>query len=1592
MLLLGWGSPVCILADTGLSDSLVVRVDSIVPAACHGSSDGAIFLDVQGHGPFGFLWSTGDTTGQLPQVPAGQYGVTVTDSLGAVVVLDSIEVGQPDSLQLSPDTIVPPSCLAADGSLSVLATGGIGDYTYTWAQGASGTLLDSLPAGTYAVTVTDGNGCTAMLSLELVPTFPAVSLLSDGPLTCSRPIVRLDGATVPAGPNAVFQWSAGNGGTFTGPTDTLIVAVSSAGSYTLSVTDTLTGCTAEATVSVPADTVTPLVTIAIPDTLTCDQATISLAADVLPAHEDRTYQWSTTDGHILDGADTASPQVDAAGLYRLLVTDTLTGCSSLDSVRVSADTAPPTGTAQGGTLTCYQPLLTLTSDLDTNEVLFSWTGPGGFSSLLAEPLVSIAGDYTLNLTDRSSGCTDSVVVTVDDRTQVPVLQIQGGALTCTAATVLLEASASLPDLTWLWTLDSDTLSQEPAVTVTAPGWYTVLAQDTLYGCSALDSFLVVTDTLAPVVQAGEDLVFHCNLTSATLPGTLVAPVGSFSIQWSTEDGQLSGSDSTLSVQAEAPGTYVLTVTDLSNGCTGRDSLAITQVDPLSLAVSATDVYCYQQASGEAAVEGSGGLLPFTYAWSSGSTAATATGLVAGTYTVTVTDANACTAVAEVTVAEPTPLTVVLTATGQSLSGSEDGTLLAVPTGGIAPYTFHWNTGSTDSLLLGLPPGTYFVTVTDDKGCEAYASGQVNTFPCVLQATLATSPVVCHGTATGTASVAVENAVAPLAFVWSTGDTLATVGGLPGGVHTVTVSDSTQCSVLLNAWITEPTPLQVTELFHFDVACATDTDGLLVAAANGGVQPYAFTWSSGASLPFQSNLSAGTYELTVTDHLGCTAVLAGTVAVLDTTPPTLHWSPVTAYLDETGSATVAPEQFDAGTTDDCGLADWSVSQSLFGCQDTGTHSLLLRVTDTNGNESSALVTLTVLDTLTPVLVCPADQVTSLCQAIVSYDLPQVTDNCPVGDSLLVLVSGAPSGSIFPAGTTTVRYAYTDAGGRTGSCNFSVTVTDSLSTTVAGTGLSCHQACDGTLTLSPDGGVAPYQAAWSDGDTALVRTGLCAGPYMVTLTDASGCQQTLDMNVQEPDPLTLAFVELHPPLCPDGTDGSVAAQVGGGTGSYNLSWSTGATDTYLTDLGTGDYALTVTDANGCTRAGTVVLSAADSLAPELVLVQPLTLFLDAAGHADLTVDQFDAGSTDDCGISSWTYHPATFDCSQPGPVSVTVTAQDANGNVSAAILLVTVADTLAPALSCPADLVRGSCDSVVAYPLPQVTDNCPVDPAALALVQGLPPMAVFPAGVTVVTYAYADPAGQAASCSFTVTVAEESAAEGAVTAVDCADKCTGAVALTLSPPNAPVDILWSTGATGTLVGDLCAGTYSVVLTDAYGCQRAYEYEVPAPDPLVVVVDAVVADQDNSGTGSVSVSLSGGVMPYTFAWTQDGMPVGSTEDLTGLSAGLYSLLATDANGCTITAQVAVDNLTGTRPALSRPAQLVLPNPADAWLQVTWPATGGPAPYRILDARGQLRITGILSGGNTRLAVDALPAGTYVLQVDAGGTMWHERFVIVR
>jgi hypothetical protein len=1157
---------------------------------CVNTSTGAINITPGGgNGTYTYLWSNGAVTEDLNNIPAGIYTVTITSG-GQSFVSDPIEVLAP-ALPLSAEVlnINPVGCNGVTGSITVSGIGGWQTaYTYQWQNGQNTETATGLSAGLHKVTVTDAEGCTTVLVQNLAPAvYPFANIETPAPITCSQSTVQLDGSASDSGDDFTYQWFASSGGHIVSGATTTTPIVDADGNYTLQVTNTITTCATFLTVSVTTDQSLPSANAGPEGIVSCPVPVDTLQGS---GSTGSSYAYTWSGGNVISGGNTLAPVVGAPGVYTLTVTNWANGCTQTSTTTVTGFNTPPTVNTTGGTLTCGAGSVTLTTSTNSNTPTFTWTGPNGYSSNLQSPAVGTSGSYNVVVNDSITGCSNAATAIITANNTAPGATASAGSLTCVLSNVVVVGTTPDTNATYTWTGPNGFASSLPNFTVAVEGQYNLVVTDPDNGCTSTASAAIASNTTPPTASALSPGNLNCNTAQLQLNGTGSAQGANISYAWTTSDGHIVSGESSQTPLVDAAGSYSIQVTNADNGCTATAGAVVIQSQAVAANVTVqNNVLCNGSSNGSATVAGSGGNGTFSYAWSTGETTESVSNLAAGFYVVSLTDGENCTASTSVVIAQPAILSVNATTIGQSMSGVNDGSATANPTGGTADYTYHWSNDSTSQTIAGLAPGAYTVTVTDLNGCSTVETVNVNSFDCSLSTSISSTNISCFGAENGAATVDYIGGTEPLTFNWSNGPTTQAVTGLAEGTYTVIILDANNCPASLNVTIQQPAPLTANATTTGESFTGAN-DGTASANPTGGSGAYTYFWNNGAATQNIADLAPGTYTVTVTDVNGCETsqtVVVNTYSCAISTNSTT--SPVTCAGAANGSVTVV---LNGGT------APFNYAWSNGGSDAT--------ITNLSGGTYIATIT---------------DD--NACSVIVS-----ATVNEPAPFSNLNIEIVQPS---------------------------------------------CPNEATGSAVVTLDGGTAPYNYLWNNGATGNTLANVTAGNYSVQVTDANGCTNLSLVAILSND-VEAPTVSAQNAVVTLDNSGNVVITLA--TINAQFADNCGVASTVISpnsfscsQIGEQVVTLTVTDLSGLTSIATATVKVVDNEAP--VVTCPNSIVVCPSNNL---VNYQPAIAQDNClALSGQWSQTSGLPSPSEFPVGTTVQTfifTDASGNVGSCSFSVTV----------------------------------------------------------------------------------------------------------------------------------------------------------------------------------------------------------------------------------------------------------------------------------------------------------------------------------
>ena len=530
-----------------------------------------------------------------------------------------------------------------------------------------------------------------------------------------------------------------------------------------------------------------------------------------------------------------------------------------------------------------------------------------------------------------------------------------------------------------------------------------------------------------------------------------SPIGSpiYNYSWI---GPGTYSASSKNISGLLAGTYVVTVTD-NNSCTKNKSISISEPSAIWIKDSTIQVSCNGLTDGKIFLKDSGGTGSHTYSWAGPgaftSTSKNISGLVAGDYTVTVKDSFNCVKTLKVTVTEPNKISLAATATNLKCNADKSGAITLTISGGTPAYNYDWKGPGTykntvDKDLTGIGAGSYKLMLTDNNGC-ADSITSVVTEPTKMILTYDSTNVLCNGSDEGSIDVTVSGGTVTGSYIYnwdgpnSYSQPTEDITKLKAGAYIYTVLDDNNCQLLDTITIFEPAKLQL----NIATVSVCDGQGTLTVNAYGGVKPYTYfvdysLKTSPTDTVVINNLPDKIYSVLTQDANSCLDSVKVNLQHVDGILPTVNVNNITAYLDNAGSVTIKTADIDNSSFDNCGVDTMYLNKYSFNCSDVGVDTVILSVVDVNGNIRTKKATVTVLDTISPVI--------TVQNTIISID---TSSNAYLKQSMVVLTSAdncsvdtiVLSKNVFTladVGVNSVLITITDKSGNTVKQSLNVTV--------------------------------------------------------------------------------------------------------------------------------------------------------------------------------------------------------------------------------------------------------------------------------------------------------------------------------------------------------------------------------------------------------------------------------------------------------------------------------------------------------------------------------------------------------------------------
>jgi large repetitive protein len=1098
-----------------------------IPSSCGGAMTGVASANAAGGAaPYTFAWSTGQTGNLITGLAVGTYAVTVTDA-NACQQTKQVTIGSASTISATA-TIVHESCNGKDGAITLNPTGGTAPYNVTWLTMPMqfGNTISNLEDSFYVYSIVDALGCTYSDYARVINHCPQI---------CD---------TILYVPN-LLQVAASlyinpfNGGFLTGSSPYKDLAMANYTNY--------------------QGIHTHVIGVEIGLGYVGNSSNSSVEFVV----------WDGTGG--VPGSELGSHSVDMPTLganvgqsfYVKFGTEVMVGNEFFVGYKIptaAGDTIAFASSSIGDGVKGSNVAWTQYSDGTWHSFLNDWQEDMGVAIL---PVMGTPPQAIFSPTNVTACATNAQVT-------------------------FTNSSTNASDFTWTLA-GANTVSPvafSPTVHYSTVGTYN--AELIVHNSCVSDTMFVpnaVTVNNCPVncnlyaVLTQTNLSCGNNGTATVAPSAGTAP---YNVVWSTN--QTSNTIANLST-----GIYTVTVTD-ATGCAVVGSINVSSpTPPLNIVVNGTNETCAQN-DGTVNVVAIGGTAPYTYVWNTTATADSLIGLAAGTYSVTVTDANNCSLSNAVIISAPPPIMVDSLISNSLLCASDsNGSAAIYVSGDTLTHTYAWSNGSIFSTAHHLSSGTYYITVTNTAGCQIQDSVTIIAPPPILVTVANLTNIKCNGDATGAITVNTTGGTGLYNYSWNnSSSTTNSAANLVAGLQTVTVTDANGCSVMDSIHLTEPNPL-VIQVTTTPVSCTGGFDGTATANISGGVGNYSLFWDNFQTTPTATNLTPGTHQILVTDANGCQQITPFNILTI---PPMSAASFTSQSVSCTGGNNGnASIQMSGGTP------PYSYNWNTTPIQNTATAFHLstgvysVTVTDANGCTFFS-PNISVTEPF-PLIVTAIDVFNPLCHnGTDGYIQLNATGGTP--NYSYTWSNGGTTSMVLNLSASTYTVVVNDANGCSKTLNFTLTEPDALIFQAATMPTSCYGSSDGEISIETvAGGIPPYTYTINNVNYFPItfdQIALQQGNYTVQVLDANGCREEQILTVAQPPLIALDL----------GADREIILgqmlQLGATTTLPPLltyTWTTqdssmsclDCPNPTITPIASGDYTLTIMDENGCSSSDNV-----------------------------------------------------------------------------------------------------------------------------------------------------------------------------------------------------------------------------------------------------------------------------------------------------------------------------------------------------------------------------------------------------------------------
>ncbi|MEA3444232.1 MAG: SprB repeat-containing protein, partial [Bacteroidota bacterium] len=1139
--------------------------------SCYGGNDGTAWIEnLTGTSPYSYLWSTGFTGDSITGLSVGNYSVEISDNNLDTINL-SFDILEPDPISIISTVTNETQAIGNDGAIDITVSGGNPPYTFGWSNGASTEDVSSLQAGTYNLTVLDVDSCslidTFIVAYQNPNPLTATGIITDIPCYgyCNGYIdISVSGGNSPYS----FIWSNG--------AMSEDVFTMCAGACSVTITDSNPDTVNLSFYILQPDPINIVPTVSHVTSAGNNNGTIDLT--ISGGTSPYNFAWS-------NGATTEDLSNLVVGTYMITITDA-NSCFYYDIFTVSFINPPPSLSVSG----------------IINDVTCSGDCDGGIDLTVTGGL----SPYTINWAsgetteDLSYLCPGIYEVTVSS------------------------AAGSVAPMPWTyvgvpnysnWFSGGVYVNSNPAdegdflgAFYLENGNFVCAGYDEVDSIGGANLLLIPDDITSPQKDGFVNGDFIYMKLWRISDGSILEITPVFGYGWACGQTFCNGGSSWVDFYGSYyPPSY--------SPLTSTVIFELAQPDPLIIDPAITQVDTFVNTNGAIDLTVSGGVSPYSFAWSNGDTTEDINNLDTGIYWLTLSDVNNC-ELYDSFIVDYADIYLSLAMMKQDADcyGLSTGSVWVDVLVGVSPFTFLWSNGMTADSIFGLSAGVYSLTATAANGDSC-----INTITIFQPDTISIGAIITSATTTvgndGAIDLTISGGTSPYAVLWSNGAVTEDISQLIPGTYNLIISDANSCNYTDSFEVNLFSPLFTTGNSS-NIDCYGICNGTVNLTVSGGNTPYNFIWSNGETSEDISNLCAGNYTATISDQntvnflvmpwnytntgINHTILIQAGVLTLDGASIQTGdyvgvfyndngnyqcggyclWNnnssvnAVTAWGDDPGPGKVG---FDVGEA-----FTWKVWRQTDGATVVmdPSYSILFPhlgnfiTNGMSGFETLIGNTINVLtlsfDILEPDSINIISTVTNETQTIGNDGAIDITVSGGTPPYNYSWSNGAASEDISSLVTGTYGLTVMDAN----FCSYVESLVVgfdsavSLFATGAVTDILCYGYCNGAIDLTVSGGYLPYSFIWSNGEITEDVSNLCANFYSVTIIDSNLDTISLSFDILEPDSISIISTVTNETQT-IGNDGAIDITVSGGTPPYNYSWSNGAASEDISSLVTGTY---------------------------------------------------------------------------------------------------------------------------------------------------------------------------------------------------------------------------------------------------------------------------------------------------------------------------------------------------------------------------------------------------------------------------------------